>query len=250
MMILEVVATPPIRRAGQSLLLAGLFAGLFFPACADDGSRNGSDSPSGVPHSADVDCLRYLVEKRVPYVAAPPTRGVRTPVEITGPIAGVRLAPRAKRVPLMDCELARALYEAARIIRGVGVDELSFSGAYDYRRRRRGNQLSAHASGLAIDVHELHGPGGSLNIARDFERGRGRWRGLQPADGDLAGCVGSPRTRDGRRLRRLVCRLKHHSAFRVIITPDDDADHRDHLHLEAFPDSVARVSRVLGSRYY
>ena len=224
---------------------AALLAG-----CADDGSRNGSDSPNGVPHAADVECLRFLGAKGVPYVAAPATRGVRTPVEITGRIGGIKLAPRGRRAPLMDCELARALHEAAGIIRRAGVDELSFSGAYDYRTRRRSSQLSAHASGLAIDVHELRGPGGPLNILKDFERGRGRWRGLQPADGDVAGCIGSPRTSDGRRLRRLVCRLKHHSAFRVIITPDDDADHRDHLHLEAFPDSVSRVSRVLGSRYY
>lgn len=234
-------AARPVLLALASALLVG---------CADDGNRNGRDSPARVPAAADVECLRYLGSRGVAYLAAPPTRGVRTPVEITGPVAGVRLAPRARRAPVMDCELARALYEAAPVIRAVGVNELSFSGAYDYRNRRRSNQLSAHARGLAIDVHELRGPGGDLNIARDYERGRGKWRGLHPSDGDLVGCIGVPRTTAGKRLRRLACRLKHHSAFRVIITPDDDADHRDHLHLEAFSDPVARVSRALGSPRY
>jgi hypothetical protein len=237
---------PPPTAAPVVLALAGAL----LVSCADDGKRSSRDSPDRVSSAADVDCLRFLGAKGVAYLAAPPTRGVRTPVEITGPVAGVRLAPRGRRAPIMDCELARALYEAAPVIRAVGVNELSFSGAYDYRTRRRSNQLSAHARGLAIDVHELRGPGGPLNIARDYERGRGRWRGLKTSDGDVAGCIGSPRTTAGKRLRRLACRLKHHSAFRVIITPDDDADHRDHLHLEAFPDAVARVSRALGSRYY
>jgi hypothetical protein len=100
-------------------------------------------------------------------------------------------------------------------------------------------------------VHELGGRRGSVSVHKHFERGAGRWRNLDPTEGDLAGCIGSPRTSEGRRLRRLVCRLKHHSAFRVIITPDDDRDHRDHLHLEAFPSPEARVSRLLrpGSVY-
>jgi hypothetical protein len=31
--------------------------------------------------------------------------------------------------------------------------------------------------------------------------------------------------------------LKLHTEFRVVVTPDDDSDHRDHLHLEVFPDA-------------
>ena len=183
------------------------------------------------------------------FVTAPPTRGIGTPIEVTGPLGGVRLIPRGKRSALMDCELARALVEAAPVFRNVGFTELSFSGAYDYRRRRHSGQLSAHAMGLAIDVHELGGRHGEFNVSKGFERGAGRWRNLDPAEGDLEGCIGRPRTAAGKRLRRLVCRLKHHSAFRVVITPDDDADHRDHLHLEAFPSNEARVSRLMGTVY-
>jgi hypothetical protein len=199
--------------------------------------------------TADVHCLGYLREHGVPFTSAPPTRGIVTPVEVTGSLKGLRLSPRGRRPALMDCELARALVEAAPVFRSVGLTELSFSGAYDYRNRRHSDQLSAHALGLAIDVHELGGRYGTVNVAKDFERGTGRWRNLDPAEGDLIGCMGSPRTSEGRRLRRLVCRLKHHSAFRVIITPDDDSDHRDHLHLEAFPSPEARVSRLMRTVY-
>jgi hypothetical protein len=218
--------------------------------CGDEGarqSRNGS--AGGVPATADANCLRFLREHQVPFTLAPATRGVTTPIEVNGSFAGIRLAPRGRRSALMDCELGRALVEAAPVFRSVGLTELSFSGAYDYRNRRGTGRLSAHAAGLAIDVHELAGRHGSVIVAKDFERGVGRWRNLDPVEGDMDGCIGSPRTSDGRRLRRLVCRLKHHSAFRVVITPDDDRDHRDHLHLEAFASPEARVSRLLRTVY-
>ncbi len=62
---------------------------------------------------------------------------------------------------------------------------------------------------------------------------------MQP--GAYRTCVGKPRTAKGRTLRQLACRLKLHDAFRVIITPDDDRDHRDHLHLEVYEDAAARL---------
>jgi hypothetical protein len=233
----------------RSVIVAVVAIGIA-PGCAEEGTRGGGhDSAAGTPSGLDHDCLAVLKLRRLPFVVAPSTRGIRTPVEVIGPYQGIELRSRAGRTALMDCELARALVEAAPVFRSVGISGLSFSGAYDYRRRRRGEQLSAHAHGLAIDVHELRGFGGVLNVERDFERARG-WRGLRPADGDVEGCIGQPQTSAGRRLRRLVCELKHHSAFRVIATPDDDADHRDHIHLEAFPNPVARVSRILGGRVY
>lgn len=129
-----------------------------------------------------------------------------------------------------------------------GISELHFSGAYDHRTRRGSGKLSAHAYGLAIDAHAFRSREGILDIARDFEAGAGAWTGLRPSAGEIESCIGHPATDAGRRLRTLVCRLRHHSAFRVVVTPDDNADHRDHLHLEAFPDPGTRVARALGSR--
>jgi hypothetical protein len=209
----------------------------------------GSDSggrPGTASKEPDLVCLRFLNEHAIPFVPGEPVTGVRTPVELRGPVGGIRLSPRAGRPPLMDCELLRALWEAGPVLAEAGVDELSFSGAYDYRTRHGSSQLSAHAFGLAIDVHEFRGPRGAMNITRDFEKGAGHWRGIVTRAGDINGCIGSPRTSKGRRLRRLVCELKHHSAFRVIVTPDDNDDHRDHIHIEAFADSETRVARVMG----
>lgn len=180
-------------------------------------------------------CLAELTRLGIPHVVAPSTRGVETPVEITGDLGGLALEPRGKRSALMDCTLALALWEAREHFASIGVDRLEFSAAYDYRTRRRSSELSAHARGLAIDVHVLRGPRVEYVIDRDFEAGVGAWRSFA-SPGDEArvnACIGAPRTARGEALRRLVCELKAHTKLCVIVTPDDDADHRDHLHLEA-----------------
>jgi hypothetical protein len=161
-------------------------------------------------------CLRSLSELSVPFVVARPVRGLRTPVEIMGPIKGVGLVPRAARLPLMDCELARALAEVAPVLRQQGIIGLVFSGAYDYRTRRGSARLSAHAHGLAIDVHAISTRRGQLlDVAQDWPR-----------------------------LRTLADRLRQHPSVRYVITPDDNDDHHDHLHIEAYPGRPERLISV------
>ena len=179
---------------------------------------------------SDLACLQLLDHARVPYRLAGAVRGVQTPVEVTGPIRGVRLIPRAGRTPIMDCQLARALAELAPAFRRAGVTALSFSGAYDYRTRRNSSKLSAHAHGLAIDVHALQTRKGMLDVKRDFPRDGRRWAGRPE---NVAACLGQPRRKAGRALRALACRLKLDPVLRYVLSPDTDADHHDHLHLEA-----------------
>ena len=190
----------------------------------------------------DRECLAFLRANDVPAVAAGSPQGVRTSVRITGNFAHLTLAPRARHEAVMDCALARALFEAAPIFRSLGIQTLEFSSAYDYRTRRHSDRLSAHAHGLAIDVHVLRGPRQHLVVERDFEKGVGHWRRLRPAPGAVDRCIGHPTTAPGTTLRKLVCRLKLHTAFQIVVTPDDDADHRDHLHLEVYPDATPEVA--------
>ena len=138
----------------------------------------------------------------------------------------------------MDCALARGLMEAGPVFRGLEIAGLEFSAAYDYRPRRDAPGLSNHAHGLAIDVHAVHSGSRRLVIATDFEAGVGEWKKIRPGPGALASCIGQPKTEPGRRLRTLACRLKLNTSFRVLVTPDDNALHRDHLHLEVYADEA------------
>jgi hypothetical protein len=214
-----------------------LVALLFFPAAAATAAPAAPTLTGGrqIAPGADRACLRALDKRRILFVALGPVRGVRTPVVIAGPIRGVTLEPRAGRPPVMDCALAHALTDLTPLLRKLRVTALSYSGAYDYRTRARSSKLSEHARGLAIDVHGLETAAGTLEIARDYPRDAGRWRAAAPGPGALARCLGRPARAGGKLLRTLACRLKLDPRFRVVLTPDDNADHRDHLHIETSP---------------
>jgi hypothetical protein len=189
----------------------------------------------------DRECLSFLRQVNMPHAASTAVRGIRTPVVVRGPFQGISLVPRGRREALMDCTLARALYEAGPIFKAAGAGGLEYSAAYDYRQRRDANLISAHAHGLAIDVHAIRTNSRRYVVASDFESGVGEWKRLRPGPGALAACIGNPRTDAGRLLRTLVCRLKLNTSFRVLVTPDDNADHRDHFHLEVYPDVLLDV---------
>jgi hypothetical protein len=228
----------------------------------------GSTEPVAPPTADEAQgpnraCLDDLRAKQVVFVEWP-TKGVRSPVRITGAIGAIRLRshdPRATGLatPLMDCELARALLDAAPAFRTLGIRELLFSGTYQYRTRRRSTKLSEHAHGLAIDVHAFAvdaavladadaGAGARggpvlVDVQHDFEAQVGVW-----AVTDQDSCIGHPHTNKGRLLRTLACRLRASSIFREVITPDDNADHYNHFHLEAFPDALTRTRAVLARK--
>jgi hypothetical protein len=186
---------------------------------------------------ADEECLRALGAAGIAFRPGLAGGGMHTPVEITGPIGPVTLVPLGRSRPVMDCRLARALYDAREVFATLQIRELRFSAAFDYRTRRDSDRLSAHAFGLAIDVHLVETASGEWSVLRDFEAGVGTWKGLHAQqEGALESCVGNPQTDKGRALRTLACRLKLHPAFAVIVTPDDNSDHRNHLHLEARAD--------------
>jgi hypothetical protein len=187
--------------------------------------------------TADPGCLEVLRMWRVPFVPAGRVRGIATPVEITGPIGEVRLVPRVGRPALMDCELARALAEAGPLFRRLNITGLSFSEGYDYRPIRGKRELSAHAFGLAIDVHAIETRTGRWEVAEDFAKDPRRWHTLTTTGEALPvrACVGSPGTPQGRLLRQLACGLRAEPSIRLVLSPDDNYDHRNHLHIETYP---------------
>src|SRR5437773_11235567 len=101
-------------------------------------------APPALP--PDQSCLAQLRARGVAFHEGPELRGVRTPVTLDGDRFSPRLTPRVGRPPQMDCQLAVALADARPIFGRLGIDQLEYSAAYDYRNRRHSNQLSAHAA--------------------------------------------------------------------------------------------------------
>jgi hypothetical protein len=173
----------------------------------------------------------------IPFRRAGPTRGIRTPVVITGPLDGIRLRPMwGKRPALMDCRFALTLYRLAPLIRACGFEELRYSSFYAYRNVAGTRRLSRHAHGLAVDVHELRGPGGlRAHVKRDYPRGRGR----------PGACVGKGGSEAGLRLRRLACAMEASGLVYLVLTPDSDAAHHNHFHISG----LRPGDRPLSGRY-
>lgn len=158
-------------------------------------------------------CLSELRSVGVPFQVVADKRGVATPIALEGPIGGVRYWTVGAGPMVSDCRLALALAKIAPELRGLGISAMRFSGAYSYRMAKVG-RLSLHAYGLALDVHEVTADGKSYVVAKDFARGLSN------------GCAA-----DAPLLNRLACRFAQLRLFQELLTPDSNADHRDHLHV-------------------
>jgi hypothetical protein len=85
-----------------------------------------------------------------------------------------------------------------------------------------------HPAGLAIDVGLLHKRDGRwLNVARDFH---GKIGNKTCGEG-----APQPESADARELRSLVCESADLGVFTYVLTPDYNAAHADHFHMEIKP---------------
>jgi hypothetical protein len=178
------------------------------------GARHGTlglSIPDGEP------CLAWLSQRDVRFRSLEPKPGMVTPVAVTGAIGGVRYETAAHGSLVCDCRLVVALDWLGAELRSHGVSIIRHSGAYAYRTTRSGRP-SLHAQGLAIDVHEFSIGPDRFDVRRDYARGRS-----------------SSCSEDSPPLNKLACDLGRSRLLEEVITPDDDSDHRDHLHLAIAP---------------
>jgi hypothetical protein len=168
-------------------------------------------------------CLAELEERGIPFERSEPVLGIATPVVLKGAIGGIAYYTFEKKPMVADCRLALSLLDIAPELRALGVERVRYSSTYVYRTSRPG-RMSNHAYGLAIDIHAFTVGKTTLEVKRSFERGRGTLctAGMGP-------------------LNLVLCRLRARGIFRELIGPDDNAAHRDHLHLglEPLPGELA-----------
>jgi len=147
-------------------------------------------------------------------------------VEITdGIIGGVEYRGYRDAPLVLDCSLVVSLARAGRFLRFAGVERVTYSSAYQVRNIRGTRRKSRHSFGLAIDLHTFVGDGFEYQVSADYEQGLG----------DNLDCIGAPLTRGGAVLRTLACQMARSELFRIILTPDYDAGHWNHFHIEALP---------------
>jgi len=162
------------------------------------------------------DCLRELAADGATFHVIPPKPGMRTPVSIVGSLGGVKYHSDGVGSLVCDCRLAVVLGRLGPELSRLGVTEVRHMGAYAYRTTRTG-RASLHAYGLAIDIGGVDVGGERLSVVDDYRRGDLRCEPRAPA------------------LNHVACAMRQTGFFEEVLTPDDDRDHRDHLHLAILP---------------
>jgi hypothetical protein len=170
----------------------------------------GTPEPANAPKSEGERCLATLTAQKVRFKKLDERPGIETPILVTSPIGKVTYFAHGIDL-LLDCRMALTLAQVSPLLQKHGVTRVRFSGAYVYRLTRHG-KLSLHANGLALDVHALTVGKEVHEVEKEFARGKG-------CEGDLP------------LVNRIACELRDTQLFREVITPDYDADHKDHLHV-------------------
>ena len=189
------------------------------------GAGEGSD-PEPESTEPRPGCLEALDELGVDYERAR-RRGIRLGVQVNGALQGIEFRAYKAGVPLvLDCSLVYSLARSGELLARHGIEVVRYSSAYDRRNIRGTRRPSRHSFGLAIDVHTFRTADGEVyTIKDDYEQGLG----------DNLDCIGEALTEAGQHLRAIDCLLTRSELYRVVLSPDFDADHYNHFHLEALP---------------
>lgn len=164
-------------------------------------------------------CRQLMIRAGAQNDAMPPFGGegecrVAHPVKLGGGSRAITLLPHN---PAMSCPVAAgmAVWEweviqpAARRILGQRVDAIEHIGTYNCRQIRGGGALSQHATANAIDIGAfVLGDGTKVSVLDDWTKGGKKAQFLRAV-------------RDG------SCGL-----FSTVLSPDYNAAHANHLHLD------------------
>jgi hypothetical protein len=200
-----------------------------------------SDAPAmRIANLAPAACRAQVLKQGLPLKRdRRPTPGVATALRFTGPLSGVTFLTAGWKSPygVMDCRLALAFAEMAKVLSRYQVSEVHCGTIYRSNSKLASRKLSQHAHGLAADV-----------VAFRLADGR-----LLDIENDFAGELGAPvcgpdgRLTDNREqaliLRNLLCDLAREGVFHYILTPNYDQAHHDHVHLDIKRDAQRTVIR-------
>jgi hypothetical protein len=192
-----------------------------------DGRGPWIDVPAGDAATA-AGCQALLRTLGVEFTVAPATMGVAMPVTVTTPINDVHFHPSTlagtERALLMDCRLAVALEATTRALRDRWqVTDVAHLGIYNYRCIAGSDPciVSQHAHALAIDLAALRDRAGrTYTVLTDFVA-----NGSPTCPPRATGPV-------DQLLKDFACWMYDSRTFTIILTPNYNADHRDHFHVD------------------
>jgi len=177
-------------------------------------------------------CEAELARRKIPFVRAEDTPGVLAPVRLRGPLGVVAIhsmLPEAQRatspMEIFDCRLVLALDDFAAMLAPRGVVEMIHLSAYRSKKQfgcTKKYDGEQHCAALAVDIAEFkRRDGTALVVQRD-------WHGKvgEPT------CPSRPNE-----LWSIVCDAADRALFNVMLTPNFNAQHFNHIHVEITPNA-------------
>jgi hypothetical protein len=133
-----------------------------------------------------------------------------------------------------DCNLINSLVNAAPFFAARDIVEVSDLGIYNFRCIGGGtppdcpNGISQHAFATAIDLAGFTQSDGTFSSVNDD------WV-IDPNAEETCDAATNP-GKDAF-LHELICDLKGAAVWNIVLTPNYNADHRNHFHVDLTPDS-------------
>lgn len=183
-------------------------------------------------------CDAELVKRKIPFARAEPTSGVRSPIRLTGPLHGVTIhsasSPRKQAkatYEIFECRLVLALDDFAELAAKKDVVEMQHMSAFRSFKQRgclsKGSKQ--HCGALAVDIGTFtKSDGTKLVVDRDFHGKIGQGT-------CIASAKPAPSSPESEELWSYVCEAARRTLFNVILTPNFNAAHHNHFHLEVTP---------------
>ena len=219
-------------------------ADLYLLACADDRGdvREKREDNNCIASDATIQiepsCTKRLTALGMEFEKGPSRPGVPNPVTVQTPLSGITYSNSGGQNVgqlYMDCTLALALDEMADVMSAHGLVHAEHAGIYNYRCIADSesppdcpNGISRHAYADAIDIMELRSSGGeTYNVNDDWV-----------IDGGAESTCSAPTSgaKDAL-LHAFVCDLFAGSIFNILLTPNYNAAHRNHFHLDLTPEA-------------
>lgn len=181
---------------------------------------------------ADTSCHAMLDALGLDWDVAGPNRGIADPVRVQPVIHGVRYryVSNAEPTPmLMDCGLAPRLARLSDLLVPYGIDEVIHIGIYNYRCIGGGDPdvdmctPSQHAYARAIDLHAFGLAGSDVEYSTETD-----FVITTRADS----CPIPSSSEPDRVLKELACTLVREGVFQIVLTPNYNAAHRNHYHVD------------------
>ena len=215
------------------------------PRFAETGTQKATCVPDDTPNpDATTACLKKLDDMGViwaPWDYSTQYDGglactIDDPIRVASPINGVFYRYYSYDSPgtmLMSCDLAVALHQLGDILHRYDITDVRHIGTFNCRKIAGTSKLSQHAHGLAIDIYGFEKANGDDYIVkRDWEQ-----------DTD------NPQTPRGQVLYEIAHAMHDEHVFNIVLTPNYNADHANHFHVDLTPGSNFLGERVWPDYY-